>query len=199
MHTVRDLLIRKPPKIVMIDPRCTMLQTLLKMAEHGVGALLVADNEGNLAGIVTEHDISKGAAKFGESLLKRPVGPKLTCDAATWRRNNAYGAMLCVRAVDRLHTLSGMRGMDPDDPVQRAWRDVHAAASQVSLGPPGHQLRPRAIRAAVHRSPRLAPGDRAKVNRRTTTARYYSSSRLFYMSSLADIPETSACIPSGIC
>ncbi len=52
---------------------------------------------------------------------------------ATWRRNNAYGAMLCVRAVDRLHTLSGMRGMDPDDPVQRAWRDVHAAASQVSI------------------------------------------------------------------
>ena len=41
--------------------------------------------------------------------------------------------MLCVRAVDRLHTLSGMRGMDPDDPVQRAWRDVHAAASQVSI------------------------------------------------------------------
>ena len=74
MHTVRDLLIRKPPKIVMIDPRCTMLQTLLKMGEHGVGALLVADNEGNLAGIVTEHDISKGAVKFGDTLLKQPDG-----------------------------------------------------------------------------------------------------------------------------
>ncbi len=52
---------------------------------------------------------------------------------ATWRRNNAYGAMLCVRAVDRLHTLAGMRAMEPDDPVQRAWRDIHAAASQVGI------------------------------------------------------------------
>ena len=50
MHTIRDILNRKPPKIVMIDPQCTMLQTLLKMAEHGVGALLVADSEGNLGG-----------------------------------------------------------------------------------------------------------------------------------------------------
>ena len=83
MHTVRDLLIRKPPKIVMIDPRCTMLQTLLKMAEHGVGALLVADSEGNLAGIVTEHDIAKGAAKFGESLLNRPVGDLMTAELIT--------------------------------------------------------------------------------------------------------------------
>ncbi len=83
MHTVRDLLIRKPPKIVMIDPRCTMLQTLLKMGEHGVGALLVADSEGNLMGIVTEHDISKGAAKFGDSLLKRPVGDLMTANLIT--------------------------------------------------------------------------------------------------------------------
>ncbi len=83
MHTVRDLLIRKPPKIVMIDPRCTMLQTLLKMAKHGVGALLVADNEGNLAGIVTEHDISKGAANCGESLLNRPVGDLMTAELIT--------------------------------------------------------------------------------------------------------------------
>ena len=83
MHTVRDLLIRKPPKIVMIDPRCTTLQTLLKMGEHGVGALLVSDNKGNLAGIVTEHDISKGAVKFGDTLLKQPVSDLMTADLIT--------------------------------------------------------------------------------------------------------------------
>jgi len=83
MHTVRDLLARKPPKIVMIDPRCTVLQALLKMAEHGIGALLVADGEGNLGGIVTERDMSKGAAKFGETLLKRPVSDVMTGDLIT--------------------------------------------------------------------------------------------------------------------
>ncbi len=83
MHTVRDLLARKPPKIVMIDPRCTVLQALMKMAEHGIGALLVADGEGNLGGIATERDVSKGAAKFGDKLLKRPISDLMTGDLIT--------------------------------------------------------------------------------------------------------------------
>ncbi len=62
-------------------------------------------------------------ASRGADLLRR----------ATWRRNNAYAVVLCVRAVDRLYGLAGMRGMQPDDPVQRAWRDVHAVAAQVSI------------------------------------------------------------------
>ena len=52
---------------------------------------------------------------------------------ATWRRNNAYAVVMCVRAVDRLYSMMGMRGMAPDSDIQRAWRDVHAAASQVAI------------------------------------------------------------------
>ncbi len=83
MQIVRDLLARKPPKIVMIDPRCTVLQTLLKMGEHRIGALLVADKDGNLGGIVTERDFAKGAAIHGEALLKRPVSDLMTGDLIT--------------------------------------------------------------------------------------------------------------------
>jgi signal-transduction protein with cAMP-binding, CBS, and nucleotidyltransferase domain len=83
MHTARDLLMRKSPKIVMIDPRRSVLQALSKMAEHGVGALLVADRDGNLSGILTEHDITMGAARFGEALLTRPVGELMTSDLIT--------------------------------------------------------------------------------------------------------------------
>jgi 3-hydroxy-9,10-secoandrosta-1,3,5(10)-triene-9,17-dione monooxygenase len=50
-----------------------------------------------------------------------------------WKRNNAYAVLLCVRAVDRLYDLAGMRGMAPESHVQRAWRDVHAVACQVSV------------------------------------------------------------------
>jgi len=52
---------------------------------------------------------------------------------ASWRRNNAFAVQLCLRATDRLYALSGMRGMLPDSDVQRAWRDIHAAAAQVAL------------------------------------------------------------------
>jgi hypothetical protein len=48
-----------------------------------------------------------------------------------WRRNNSYAIVLALRAVERLMVLNGMRGMLPGDPVQRAWRDAHAAGCQV--------------------------------------------------------------------
>jgi 3-hydroxy-9,10-secoandrosta-1,3,5(10)-triene-9,17-dione monooxygenase len=52
---------------------------------------------------------------------------------AKWRRNNAYAAVLCARAVDRLFGLTGMRGMQPGHDVQRAWRDVHAVSRQLGI------------------------------------------------------------------
>ena len=52
---------------------------------------------------------------------------------ASWRRNNSYAVMACVRAVDRLHGLAGMRAMQADSHVQRTWRDIHAVASQVAV------------------------------------------------------------------
>ena len=52
---------------------------------------------------------------------------------AGWRRNNAYAAVLCTRAVDRLFSLTGMRGMQPGNDVQRAWRDIHAVSCQLGI------------------------------------------------------------------
>ncbi len=110
MHTVNDLLVRKPPKIVMIDPRCTVLQTLLKLAEHGIGALVVADNEGNLAGIVTERDISKGAVKYGEAFLKRPVSDLMTGDLITCDVTDSVVDALAMMNRGRIRHLPVING-----------------------------------------------------------------------------------------
>lgn len=52
---------------------------------------------------------------------------------ARWRRNNAFAGKLCVQALERLTALAGGRGLGSDSPFQRAWRDVHAATSQVAM------------------------------------------------------------------
>jgi len=58
--------------------------------------------------------------------------PSLTL-RARWRRNNAFAGQLCLRAVERLHPLVGARGLDRDSLFQLAWRDVHAAVSQITM------------------------------------------------------------------
>ena len=52
---------------------------------------------------------------------------------ARWRRNNAFAGQLCLRSVERLHPLVGARGLGQDSLFQLAWRDVHAAVSQITM------------------------------------------------------------------
>ena len=52
---------------------------------------------------------------------------------ARWRLNNAFAGQLCLRAVERLHPLIGARGINQDSLFLLAWRDIHAAVSQITM------------------------------------------------------------------
>jgi 3-hydroxy-9,10-secoandrosta-1,3,5(10)-triene-9,17-dione monooxygenase len=54
-------------------------------------------------------------------------------ERARCRLNLGFAADLCVRAMENLLPLTGGRGLLAGDPVQRAWRDVHAVAQHVAL------------------------------------------------------------------
>ena len=49
------------------------------------------------------------------------------------RRDQAFCVKLLVQAVDVLFLAAGGQGLFLDHPLQRAWRDAHAAASHISL------------------------------------------------------------------
>jgi resorcinol 4-hydroxylase (FADH2) len=49
------------------------------------------------------------------------------------RRDQAYCVRLCVQAIDALFLAAGGQGLFLAHPLQRAWRDAHAAASHISL------------------------------------------------------------------
>ena len=48
-------------------------------------------------------------------------------------RDTAHGVRLCASAVDRLYEASGGSSLQADEPMQRYWRDVHAARSHAIL------------------------------------------------------------------
>jgi 3-hydroxy-9,10-secoandrosta-1,3,5(10)-triene-9,17-dione monooxygenase len=50
-----------------------------------------------------------------------------------YRRNAALGARLCVEAVDALHEMAGANGIYDHHPLQRAFRDMRAAAGHISF------------------------------------------------------------------
>jgi 3-hydroxy-9,10-secoandrosta-1,3,5(10)-triene-9,17-dione monooxygenase len=52
---------------------------------------------------------------------------------ARYRRDGAYAAMMCTRAVDLLFTATGGGAIYAQNPIQRAFRDVHAANAHYVL------------------------------------------------------------------
>lgn len=54
-------------------------------------------------------------------------------DKARWRRDGAFGAQLAVRAVDLVFSAAGGGAIFETDPLQRAFRDVHAAHGHIGV------------------------------------------------------------------
>jgi len=52
---------------------------------------------------------------------------------ARWRRDGAYAAGMCTKAVEMVFTASGGAAIYLDQPIQRAFRDVHAANAHYAL------------------------------------------------------------------
>lgn len=50
-----------------------------------------------------------------------------------YRTDNGFAAKLCLQAVDVIYPLLGARGLNADDPANRAWRDVHAITNHIAL------------------------------------------------------------------
>ncbi len=50
-----------------------------------------------------------------------------------YRRDNAFAAMACCRAIGRVQPILGGRGLAAGDPVNRAWRDANAVARHIAL------------------------------------------------------------------
>lgn len=54
-------------------------------------------------------------------------------DKARWRRDGAYAAGMCTKAVDLIFTAVGGAGIYLHAPIQRAFRDIHAANAHYAL------------------------------------------------------------------
>lgn len=72
MHSIRDILRHKGTKIWSAAPEETVLEAIRRMAEHGLGALLVMDGD-ELVGLFSERDYSRKVILQGLRSQDTPV------------------------------------------------------------------------------------------------------------------------------
>jgi CBS domain-containing protein len=79
MATVRDMIRKKGSGVFTIAPESTILDALRMMAEHNIGALLVASG-GHVVGIVSERDCIRKVELQGRTVNDTHVHEIMTSD-----------------------------------------------------------------------------------------------------------------------
>ncbi len=67
-----------------------------------------------------------------QTIAERNEAPDLMTKV-TWRRDGAFAAQLCERAMDVIYKSAGATGLYDDQPLQRCYRDLHAANAHISM------------------------------------------------------------------
>lgn len=84
MRTVAEILRTKPQAAVYsVTPTTSVLDAIKLMAEKGIGALVVLDEKGRLAGIVSERDYARKAALLERSAFDVAISEIMTADVLT--------------------------------------------------------------------------------------------------------------------
>ena len=82
MHNIRDILHKKGTAIWFAAPHETVLDAIRRMAEHGVGALLVIEDD-QLVGLFSERDYSRKVILKGLRSRDTPVGSVMSAPVLT--------------------------------------------------------------------------------------------------------------------
>lgn len=80
---IKDILRIKGTDVATISSDATVAQLVAGLAEHKVGALVVAGADAGVVGIVSERDVVRGLAKHGADLLGQPVSSIMTSEVYT--------------------------------------------------------------------------------------------------------------------
>ncbi|MDD8031707.1 MAG: CBS domain-containing protein [Acidobacteriota bacterium] len=77
MITVKEMLEEKGSEVWTISPEATVFEALKIMADKGIGALVVVEND-QVVGVISERDYARKVVLKGKSSLETPVKEIMT-------------------------------------------------------------------------------------------------------------------------
>lgn len=110
MRTVRQLLETKGPEVHAIGPDAAVIDAIRLMAEQGIGALVVLDPGGRLAGIVSERDYARKIVLEGRSSKDTPVSDIMTAGVTTVGMDDVAEACMQLVTERRVRHLPVVAG-----------------------------------------------------------------------------------------
>ena len=111
MESISQLLDLKGHNVWSVAPQDQVFEAIRIMAEKGVGALLVIDND-RLAGIVSERDYARKVILVGKSSKSTHVEEIMTVDPVTVTPHQSVDECLSIMTNRRFRHLPVLDGND---------------------------------------------------------------------------------------
>lgn len=93
---VATMLERKGRDIITVSAQSTLSQAISVLTERGIGAVVVLDDDGSLAGILSERDIIQRLAKHGADAMEMKVDDCMTRNVITCREDDSVNGIMTM-------------------------------------------------------------------------------------------------------
>lgn len=102
---VSAILKGKGSAVVTANPTDTLHQISKLIAEHRIGAVIVAEQDGRPLGIVSERDIVNALAASGARTLDKPASEVMTRNLLTCEPGNSIDELMTIMTNSRVRHL----------------------------------------------------------------------------------------------
>jgi CBS domain-containing protein len=106
---VRSILAQKGTDVVTVDEAATIDHAARLLAEHRIGALVIAPDD-RISGILSERDIVQGVADRGAEVLDAPVAALMTTVVATCGLDDNADDLMATMTEQRIRHVPVVDG-----------------------------------------------------------------------------------------
>ena len=99
--TVARILAEKGSSVVTVAPEKTLDEAIHLLADKSIGALVVTDADGSVAGIISERDIMRVLARHGGASFDEPVSAHMTRKVVTCTRTTTIEDVMATMTNGR--------------------------------------------------------------------------------------------------
>lgn len=107
---VAQILRQKGADVVTVSPSDSIQTIVGLLASHRIGAVVVLDGKGSIAGIVSERDIVRAMAADAASVMTRTAKDIMTAKVMTCEPNDSEAELMQLMTENRIRHLPVVSG-----------------------------------------------------------------------------------------
>ena len=102
---VANILEHKGGRVLTTTPAQSVGDTVSLLRREKIGALVVCDDEGNVAGLISERNIINGLADHGSAVLKLDVGTLMTTSVLSCKTSDNIVDLMATMTERRIRHI----------------------------------------------------------------------------------------------